>query len=138
MNYWKQFAEMLGLELEQEFSLIRPDGRQENKNTYKIIEDGIYYKSERHSAWWAPSAEILEFLLMGDIKAVPLPWKPKDGEHYWYCSATREPVAVAMIWTGISGDLCKWKCGNCFRTKEETETKGKEIMEQIAKEFEKA
>lgn len=79
MNYWNRFAEMLGLELEQEFSLIRPDGRQENENTYKIIEDGIYYKSERHSAWWAPSAELLEFLLMGDIKAVPLPWKPKDG-----------------------------------------------------------
>lgn len=38
MNYYKQFAEMLGLELEQEFVLIDSDGNRKNKNTYKITE----------------------------------------------------------------------------------------------------
>lgn len=136
MNYWKQFAEMLGLELEQEFSLVCPDGKQENENTYKIIEDGIYYKSERHSAWWAPSADLLESLLMGDFKAVPKPWKPKDGEDYWYCSVASRPIVIATIWGGFSGDLCKWKCGNCFKTKGEAMEKGREIMEAIRKEYE--
>ena len=137
MNYWKQFAEMLGLELEQEFSLVRPDDKQENENTYKIIEDGIYYKSERHEAWWAPSAQILEFLLMGDYKTVPKPWKPKNGEMYWYYDI----LAKDFLWTRwCSGgvDLCRWKCGNCFKTEKEANTKGKEIMERIRKEFEEA
>lgn len=137
MNYWKQFAEMLGLELEQEFSLVRPDGKQENENTYKIIEDGIYYKSERHSAWWAPSAEILEFLLMGDIKAVPKPWKPKEGKEYWYYSEAWKQ-GISTKWESGIQDLFFWKAGNCFRAKEEADAKGKEIIEQIRKEFEEA
>lgn len=39
MNYWKQFAEMLGLELEQEFVLKDDDGNIKDKYTYKITED---------------------------------------------------------------------------------------------------
>ena len=31
MNYYKQFAEMLGLELEQEFILTDADGNRKNK-----------------------------------------------------------------------------------------------------------
>ena len=36
MNYYKQFAEMLGLELEQEFLLTDDDGYRKDKYTYKI------------------------------------------------------------------------------------------------------
>ena len=39
MNYWKQFAEMLGLELEQEFVLTDVDGNRQDKYTYNIKED---------------------------------------------------------------------------------------------------
>ena len=45
MNYYKQFAEMLGLELEQEFVLTDVDGNRENKYKYKITEDGLLYKT---------------------------------------------------------------------------------------------
>lgn len=135
MNYWKQFAEMLELELEEEFSLIKSDGTKVNDDFYKISRDGLFYKKRKNDVWLSEPSTTLSSLLQGSYKAVPLPWKPKDGEHYWYCSVTREPVAVAMIWTGISGDLCKWKCGNCFRTEREAETKGKEIMKQILEEF---
>ena len=43
MNYYKQFAEMLGLELEQEFVLTDVDGNRNDKYTYKITEDGLLY-----------------------------------------------------------------------------------------------
>ena len=33
MNYYKQFAEMLGLEFEQEFVLTDDDGNRKNKYT---------------------------------------------------------------------------------------------------------
>ena len=45
MNYWKQFAEMLGLELEQEFRLVKPDGTKVDNDLYKIREDGLFYKT---------------------------------------------------------------------------------------------
>lgn len=135
MKYWEQFAEMLGLELDEEFSLATPNGEKANLNTYIIIEDGIYYESATHDAWWSASDEILGFLLMGEFKPVPKPWKPKKGDIYWHYSEGWEQ-ATFRKWEGTLDDLCTWKCGSCFRTEEEANTKGKEIMEQIQKEFE--
>ena len=51
MNYYKQFAEMLGLELEQEFVLTDIDGNRKDKYTYKITEDGLLYKSQTFINW---------------------------------------------------------------------------------------
>lgn len=134
MSYYKQFAEMLGLELDEEFSLATPNGEKANLNTYKIIEDGIYYESATHDAWWSASDEILGFLLIGKFKAVPKPWEPKDGDAYWKW-ATYIELAQFKRWNGSSTDFACWKLGNCFKTSEEAQSKGKEIMEQIQKEF---
>ena len=46
MNYWKQFAEMLKLELEQEFVLTDVDGNTKGELIYKFTEDGLLYKSQ--------------------------------------------------------------------------------------------
>ena len=51
MNYWKQFAEMLGLELEQEFRLVKPDGTKVDNDIYKIREDGLFYKKRKDGVW---------------------------------------------------------------------------------------
>ena len=137
MNDYKQFAEMLGLELGQEFSLIKSDGEKANLTTYKITEDGICYQSATRDAWMATSDEILGSLLMGEFKAVPKPWKPKDGDAYWKW-ATYIELAQFKHWNGSSTDFACWKLGNCFKTSEEAQSKGKEIMEQIKKEYEEA
>ena len=130
MNYYKQFAEMLGLELEQEFVLTDDE---KDKYTYKITEDGLLYKSPTFN-WAISSLGTIGKLLDGDVKAVPKPWKPKKGETYWYYS---NPIVInSYVWNDDLTDLLFWKAGNCFRTYEEAETKGKEIMEQIQKEYE--
>lgn len=134
MNYYKQFAEMLGLELEQEFVLTDDDGNRKDKYTYKITEDGIFYKS-KISNWL--KTELVDALLNGRIKAVVKPWKPKKGEKYWFYLYGAKEV-IDSRWSNGTYDLFLWKVGNCFRTKEEAETKGKEIMEQIQKEYEDA
>ena len=137
MNYYKQFAEMLGLELGQEFVLIDADGNRKNKDTYKITEDGLLYKSPPFISWSINSLGTIGSLLNGDVKAVPKPWKPKKGDEYWRCSSKCGFVS-STIWLDDVIDICGWKSGNCFRTKDEAETKGKEIMEQIQKEYEEA
>lgn len=137
MSYYKQFAEMLGLELDEEFSLATPNGEKANLNTYKIIEDGIYYESATHDAWWSASDEILGFLLMGEFKAVPKPFKPKINERYWRYQPHNSDTSWS-IWCDDGVDFCRWKCGNCFRTEEEARTKGKEIMEALQKEYEES
>ena len=137
MNYYKQFAEMLGLELEQEFVLIDADGNRKNKYTYKFTEDGFVYKSPTFTNWSINSLGTIGSLLNGDAKAVPKPWKPKKGDEYWRCSSKCGFVS-STVWLDDVTDLCGWKSGNCFRTEEEANTKGKEIMEKLVKEYEEA
>lgn len=136
MNYYKQFAEMLGLELEQEFVLIDDDGKRKNKYTYKFTEDGVLYKSPTFVNWSVNSLGTVGSLLNGDVKAVPKPWKPKYGKAYWYCNDAKR--VDWTCWNSKVLDLLNWKIGNCFRTEEEAEAKGKEIMEAIRKEYEEA
>lgn len=45
---------------------------------------------------------------------------------------------IKWFGSGNSENLSDWKVGNCFRTKEEAEEKGKYIIEQIESEFRKA
>lgn len=136
MNHYKQFAKIFGLELEQEFSLTKPNGKELDRASYKITEDGIYYKPTAKSIdWFEEPADTLDFLLSGEFSVLPKPWKPKKGEAYWHYSEVWEQ-ATFRKWEGTIDDLCTWKCGSCFRTEEEANTKGKEIMEQIQKEFE--
>ena len=133
MNYYKKFAEMLGLELEQEFVLTDIDGNKKDIFTYKITEDGIFYKSKISNDWF--KTELVDALLNGCIKAVPKPWKPEKGEKYFYY-AKAFGQTVYKIWIDENYDLLLWKVGNCFKTDEEAKDKGKEIMEQIKKEYE--
>lgn len=134
MNYYKEIAEMLGVELGEEFSL--KDNKTKNivRPRYKITqEEGLMYSVNRNE--FERSVSLMS-IINGSYSVVKLPWKPKEREQYWYCSIIAQPVVVATIWGGFSNDLCKWKCGNCFKTKKEAEIKGKQIMEQIIKEFE--
>ena len=137
MNYWKQFAEMLGLELGQEFELTYDDGKRKDEYTYKIIEDGLYRKEANSIALYAEPSVTLDCILNGDYKVVSKPWKPKKGEKYWYYSDTCK-LAICVYWEDTARDLSFWKLGNCFKTREEADAKGKEIIEQIRKEYDEA
>ena len=136
MTYWKQFAEMLGLELGEKFELTYDDGTI-NEDTYKIEEDGFYYKNKQSEDWVAEPSTTVNKLINGYCKAVPKPWKPKYGEQYWSYSLKINRTCCNMFGEFIE-DYAMWKSGNCFRTEEEAKTKGKEIMEQIQKEYEEA
>ena len=137
MNNWGKFAEMLGLELEQEFVLTDVDGNTKGELIYKFTEDGLLYKSPTLVKWSKSSSDTILRLLNGNYKVVTKPWKPKKGETYWFFSYSMKQK-MSSKWGDGTYDLILWNAGNCFRTKEEAETKGKEIMEQIQKEYEEA
>lgn len=131
MNYYKKIAEMLGVELEEEFKVS-----DMKIFTFKFTEDdGLMFKYGTNEDYM-PSALILTKLLRGDYSVVKLPWKPKKGDRYCYYS-TKDQVNYAR-WDDLCSELILWKAGNCFKTEEEARTKGKGIMEQIKKEYEKA
>lgn len=138
MNYYKQFAEMLGLDLEQKFILTDNDGNEIDGYVCKFTENGFLYKSQISKDWYHQPSNILERILYGTYKAVPKPWKPKKGDIY-SCYSVLSNQVISVKWADGVDDLLLWKVGNCFKTKdEEAKTKGKEIMEQIQKEHEEA
>ena len=139
MNKWKQFAEILELDLEQEFLLTDVDGNTKGELIYKFTEDGLLYKSPTLVKWSKSSSDTILRLLNGDYKVVTKPWKPKKGDIYsYYINSTYFDGTNSCRWTDEGLDLLFWKVGNCFKTEEEAKAKGKEIMEQIHKEYEEA
>lgn len=136
MNYWKQFAEMLGVELGEEFVLTDSDGERRDEYTYKFVKYGLLCIRPTFIGPCSKPPATLGSILNGDYKAVPKLWKPAYRELYWYYSPMNGLVNYAR-WDDGCDELLLWKVGNCFKTKEEAETKGKEIMEQIMKEFAK-
>lgn len=129
MNYYKQVAKMLGVELNEEFDVNYMNGYR-----YQLTEDGLMFKDKLSTTWLGYSSPILSKLLRGDYSIVKLPWKPKNGEHY-YVYSTYHKTVIETNWLGVTEDLLYWNIGNCFRTREEASKKGKEIMEKIEKEY---
>lgn len=133
MNYYKKIAEMLGVELGEEFRLKENKTKNIVRPRYKITqEEGLMYSINRNEF---DRSTILLAIINGSYSVVKLPWKPKKSEMYWFYGISLEQ-ALWATWSLNSGDFCRWKAGNCFRTEKEAETKGKEIMEQIQKGFE--
>lgn len=137
MTYYKQFAEILGLELGQEFSITSADGEQTSSLLYKITKVGIFSKDAKDTCgfWGLEPSTTVDRLLSGVLKAVPKPWELKVGEKYFYYSVSLNR-ATTRKWCNGNYDLLLWKYGNCFKTEKEANEKGKEIMEQIKKEYE--
>ena len=133
MNYYKQIAEMLGVELGEEFSVKNCKTNELNRPRYKITqEEGTMYSIDGEK--WCRSV-LLMSLINGSYSIVKLHWKPKFGEQYW-CYSTRINQACCCVFGDFVEDYAMWKSGNCFRTEEEAKTKGKEIMEKLLKEYE--
>ena len=57
---------MLGLELGQEFVITDDDGKRKDEDTYKIEEDGFYYKNKQSECWFAEPSTTVNKLISGN------------------------------------------------------------------------
>lgn len=136
MNYYKQIAEMLGVKLEEEFKL-KPSCLEKPWNClYRFSKDGLENKYSDLS-WVKCEKGAIDQILIGQTEVIKIPWKPKEGEEYWYYSEAWKR-AISSKWKSEVQDLVFWKVGNCFKTEEEANAKGKKAIEQITKEYEGA
>jgi hypothetical protein len=74
MNYMKKVANMLGVELGEEFYLKKGNFK------YKLVQSGLLFKD---GGWYNASITLVE-LLSGEKE---IEWKPKDGEQCWFIYA---------------------------------------------------
>lgn len=139
MNYIPKIAELLGVEVGEHFKLKYNDKIIEQD--YCLDEGGLYWICDMfdngiEEKYLVSDCELYD-ILSGECEIIKKPWKPEIGENYWYYGKINE-IMVETIWEDASFDYMCWKAGNCFRTEYEAETKGKELMEQIMKEYENA
>lgn len=132
MNYYKQVTEMLGVEPGEEFKVKWESGINFTNSKYCFTKDGL---NEVGTTWFAHG--IFADILSGKAEIIKLPWKPIEGEEYWYYSEAWKQ-GISTEWQSGIQDFTFWKVGNCFQTKEEAEFKGKAVMEQIQKEYDKS
>lgn len=125
MNYMKQIAQMLGVELEEEFYLKNTTNGYycasgKNKTTFKLSESGVKYKFIRNTNnyEWCRLDAILAEVLTGSLEIVKKPWRPKDKEFVYYIELNR---SITRTWFNAKGGvtLLMYSLGNCFKTEEE-------------------
>lgn len=111
-NYMADVANMLGVELEEEFTVPNKVA------TLKIsAKDGLMCKFKDNKNW-EYCALYLQELLMGEVEIVKLPWKPCKGAEYWYPNTIFEKVE-RICWRDSTADYAIHTLGMCYRTRGE-------------------
>lgn len=118
MNYMKQVAEMLGVELNEEFKI---DGHEGN---FRLSENFGLVHEHRVSM---PS--LLEKILTGRHKIIKMPWKPKCGDLYKHVNANGD--ICASVWSNAVFDVAMFLVGNCYRTDAEAEAHKPEMLAKM-------
>jgi len=130
-NYMPEVAKMLGVEIGEEFDILVNETEMLVHGPYKIIDNAIV------DYVGCKTKNLLYGLLTGDYTIQKRPWRPKEGEKYWYCSAQDGCVYWTIFCTGMTRNLAFLNMGNCFPTAEAAEAAAPEMLakfEEIKKE----
>lgn len=118
-NLIPQIAQMLGVELNEEFKIKGREGV-----IYKFIVDGLIVSDDDAEKVYTTANMPLIGLVRGDAEIVKMPWKPKKGEKYWgfwYSSVDDAWLVLLYTWANNPADFALYKAGWVYRTRAEAE-----------------
>ena len=134
MNYMSKIAEMLGVEIGEEFKVKGSDGKLSAK--FYIIDDGLYEQCK--DGMPLLNSALLRDLLIGRCEIIKLPWKPKYWDIVWSVNTSGTPYEFTFI-NSSDTQLALYKLGKIYRTREEAEAHAEEdkaYWDEIQKELE--
>lgn len=124
MNYMEQIAQMLGVELDEEFYLkdVTDGGYvtyDEVKTVFKLSNTGML-RNDKHTmiGWVDVTHNYLPELFTGRYTIVKKPWKPSQGLRYYYVQLDKT-LDYTIFNSDCYWDFMAYALGNCFRTIEE-------------------
>lgn len=133
MNKWAEIAAVLGVELNEEFTV------KDYCAEYVITAEGLKVRyptlNEKEFRWTGKDEVGLEDIIDNADKIIKKPWVPKDGESTWYWSILSQRVVNEPFNVHYTPDIFRWKLGLLFRTKEGAETKGKADAKALLEEY---
>lgn len=118
MSYMEEVLELIGLKEGDRFHLRGNNNEAllsygDNISVFIIKDNEIITKDNPYldqSLW-------IGRIVSGSLIVKKLPWKPKDGETYWYVCVDGDIECGAFSYSSLA-DLAKYKMGNCFPTYE--------------------
>ena len=130
MNLIPKVAEMLGVEIGEEFKMkaVGDCDTSLAHFLYRFTETEFQFKN---NGYWVKT-HIPTSLFMGLVEVEKLPFEPKEGERYWYVFFKKDFISTNdTMFLFYHEHYCRKYCGNCFRTKAEAEKHKYEIYEKL-------
>lgn len=136
-NLIPKIAEMLGVELEEEFKV---KGQNRLNYNYKFDNDGLRAVSENRDTGKRISyvaAGTFIALLTGEREIVKLPWKPKADEMYFsFGSLGGTWVVCSSRWRRSPNEYAKLEKGWVFRTMKEAKAALPKVAAEMGVDYE--
>ena len=129
-NHMTEVAQMLGVEIGEVFK-ITDDTYGIRQSYYRLTEENGCEISDDNTSWVTVSAEVLKWLIMGDVRISKLPWKPHNGEFYFSPSPTRKSLRECLAWVGGENDNYRLNRGFVFRTPDEAVAVARKMLAAI-------
>ena len=130
-NLIPEIAQMLGVELGEEFKIKGYDGL-----TYKLTDNGLELTTVdgQKTKWFDNGA--LNSLLKGKMEIVKLPWKPKKGETYYTFELLGGKWIVNLLWwAGSPNGYALLEKGWVYRTQKEAEAALPKVAAEMGVEY---
>lgn len=130
----EQFMEENGIKYDEPFTVEFEDRGEVKTLEFKLIKNVLWSRSDILLAvvkyHQTPDKLLIskkwtfgKLLFSDNVKIVKKPWKPEDGERYWYVrfDGNNNSIIDSSCWDQHSFDFTKYIIGNCFKTKKEAE-----------------
>lgn len=124
-NKMEQIAELLGVELYEEF-YIRHSGTREK---YRFTEKGLEY---HYIEGWGWANSYLIEIFTGEFEIIKTPWKPKYNEGYWYLDTNG--YVIHDDWIDCNIDFIRLRMGNVFKNQKNAEANSERFIKYIKEE----
>lgn len=121
-NYMPEVAEMLGVEIGEEFDILVNETEMLVHGPYKIIDNAIV------DYVGCKTKNLLYGLLTGEYTLQKRPWRPKEGGWFYHIYGNGGGVTAKFFNFNNVYDLALLNMGNCFPTKEAAEAAVPEML----------
>lgn len=131
-SYMPEVAKMLGVEIGEEFDILINEMEMLTHGPYKITDNAIV------DYVGCKTKTLLGGLLSGEYTIKKRPWRPKEGDVYYYIRSTDGFLSTSTFISVDSTNLALLNMGNCFPTKDAAESAVPEMLakfQEIKKEM---
>ena len=134
-NYMREIVRLLGVELGESFKLVDDNGGK-YRNYYRFTNEKGIEESDDDANWESSIPWILKWILMGEIRIIKLPWKPKMNEEYYvpYIHYSESSMATKLPWCNDKVDNKLYQLGFVCKTREEAVAMIKKMIAMIQEE----